>query len=109
MWDGVRTQCTVESPTETSELVRRAMGYGGHGTHLKTRPRNVFERPKQYMERDRPSSPMRMTGLRPTRSEVRLQCSTVMACVRKKRDCCPRASFNEAERSRDKLRTKSPT
>lgn len=55
-------------------------------THLMTRAQNDLESPKQYMDNDRPNNPMRMTGFRPTRSDIRLQCSTVIACVRKNND-----------------------
>lgn len=56
--------------------------------HLTTRPQKVRDRPKLYMDNESPKSPVMMTGFRPTRSDKRLQCSTVMACVAKKRECC---------------------
>lgn len=56
-------------------------------TYLITRAQNDLEIPKQYIDIDSPDNPIRMTGLRPTRSEALLQCSTVKAWVRKKRDC----------------------
>ena len=40
------------------------------------------------MDNESPKSPVIMTGFRPTRSDRRLQCRTVIACVAKKRECC---------------------
>ena len=57
-----------------------------------TRPAKVRERPKQYMERERPRKPVRMMGLRPKVSEARDQSRTVRPCVAKKMDCCGRWS-----------------
>lgn len=48
---------------------------------LTTAPQNVRERPKQYMDIDKPIRPVMNTGLRPTWSEILLQCMTVRACV----------------------------
>ena len=55
--------------------------------NLTTAPQNVWESPKQYMDNDKPTKPDMITGLRPTWSEIRLQCRTVAACVAKKMDC----------------------
>ena len=54
---------------------------------LMTAPQNVLERPKQYMDSDRPINPVMITGFRPTWSDILLQCRTVMACVAKNMDC----------------------
>ena len=56
-------------------------------TYLKTRPQNVVDNPKQYMDMDSPISPVIMTGLRPTWSDIRLQWRTIIAWVMKKMDC----------------------
>lgn len=56
-------------------------------TYLMTSPQNVVDKPKQYMDIERPKRPIRMTGLRPTLSDSRLQWRTVHACVKKNRDC----------------------
>ena len=54
---------------------------------LTTRPQKVREKPKQYMESETPKRPTRITGLRPMRSDARLQLRTVHAWVAKKMDC----------------------
>jgi hypothetical protein len=43
----------------------------------------VVERPKPNIDSDRPKSPTRTTGLRPTISESLPQCKTVMVCATK--------------------------
>ena len=70
--------------------------------HLKTRPQNVVDNPKQYIDSDRPNKPVRITGFRPTRSEVRLQCSTVIAWVRKNNDCYVLCHYFQDKTSPDK-------
>ena len=55
--------------------------------HLITNPRKVFDKPKQYIETDKPNKPVKMTGFRPIWSDTRLQCSTVRACVAKNNEC----------------------
>ena len=56
--------------------------------HLITSPQKVLDRPKQYIEADKPNNPVKMTGFRPMWSENRLQCNTVRACVAKNKECC---------------------
>ena len=53
----------------------------GLNDYLITAPQNVRERPKQYMDNDKPIRPVMNTGFRPTWSEILLQCMTVRACV----------------------------
>ena len=60
---------------------------GRLSAYLITSPQKVVESPKQNIEIDRPKSPIRMTGLRPIRSDNRLQCNIVKASVRKNNDC----------------------
>ena len=54
---------------------------------LNTNPQKVLDRPKQYIEMDKPNKPIKMTGFRPIWSDTRLQCSTVSACVAKNSEC----------------------
>ena len=53
-----------------------------------TRPANVRDNPKQYMESESPRKPVRMMGFRPKESDARDQCRTVSPWVAKKMDCC---------------------
>lgn len=51
------------------------------GTHLNTKPQKVFDRPKEYIDIDKPNKPSNMTGRRPTMSLSLDQFRTVNACV----------------------------
>jgi hypothetical protein len=53
---------------------------------LTTNVQKVLERPKAIIEKNKPERPIKRTGLRPMRSESRLQWSTVRASVAKKMD-----------------------
>lgn len=55
--------------------------------HLITNPQKLFDKPKQYIEMDKPNKPVKITGFRPIWSESRLQCNTVRACVAKNNEC----------------------
>ena len=54
--------------------------------HLMIRVPRVRDKPKQKLDTLRPSRPSRTTGRRPTKSDNRLQCHVVSACVTKKRE-----------------------
>jgi len=47
----------------------------------------VLDSPNAYMDSDNPKRPVRTTGLRPTRSDKRLQCKTVKASIAKNIEC----------------------
>lgn len=52
-----------------------------------TRPQNVFENPKEYIDRDKQKRPISRTGFLPTMSLSLDQYKTVIACVAKNNDC----------------------
>ena len=52
-----------------------------------TRPQNVFESPKEYIDRDKKKRPISRTGFLPTMSLSLDQYKTVIACVAKNNDC----------------------
>lgn len=57
-------------------LCTRVSGRNQHKvdcTCLRTAPQNVVDRPKQYIDSERPNNPVMMTGLRPMWSDRRLQ------------------------------------
>jgi hypothetical protein len=56
--------------------------------YLTTRLQKFVERPKHIIEMQVPESPTNSTGLRPMRSDNRLQRSTVSACATKNSDSC---------------------
>ena len=47
---------------------------------------NVLDKPKQKLEIPSPSRPSKTTGRRPMKSDNRLHCQVVSACVTKKRE-----------------------
>lgn len=63
--------------------------------YLATNAQNVRDSPKQIIEDVAPKRPIKRIGFRPSRSEALLHCRTVVACVRKNRDCWPRFSVSD--------------
>jgi hypothetical protein len=74
-----------------ARLSVKCLAIGTHGkierSNLRTSPKKVLDRPKQYIEIDNPNNPVKMTGFRPMWSDIRLQWRTVRACVAKNREC----------------------
>jgi len=56
-------------------------------THLITRPQNVLDSPKEYIDSDKEKSPTSNIGFLPATSLSLDQCNTVIACVAKNNDC----------------------
>ena len=58
----------------------------GYFAYLMMSIPNVRDKPKAKLDALRPSRPSKMTGRRPMKSDKRLHCQVVSACVTKKRD-----------------------
>jgi hypothetical protein len=67
--------------------------------YLTTRLQKFVERPKHSIEMQVPESPTNSTGLRPMRSDNRLQRSTVSACARKNSDSCKSLEGKKSRKS----------
>ncbi len=81
------TRISVQHTYQTPAISRSATyAEGVKRSHLITRVKNVFDKPKQTMEMASPPTPTSKTGLRPMWSESRDHWNTNIASVAKKID-----------------------
>ena len=81
------------SDTSTWAFLQSTFGQVVSFTNLIMSVPRVRDKPKAKLDTLRPSRPNKMTGRRPIKSDNRLHCQVVSACVTKKRDSCAKINM----------------